>query len=133
MYLMENAGRPSWWTKGGPKGLVNHGIPTKCQPTAINGKYGSNPGGCWACWGARESASAAAPTAACRTPQSRPGRNVSPVCFINCTNEYEGNIGFSFHPGSCGMLMCDGSAHMVSENISIGILYPMLTPRGTSR
>ena len=53
MYLMENAGRPNWWTQGGAGGLINHGVPTKCSPTAINGKYGSNPGGCWACWAAR--------------------------------------------------------------------------------
>ena len=53
-----------------------------------------------------------------------------PVCFLNCTNEYEANIGFSFHPGCVGILMCDGSAHMVNDNISIAIMYPMLTPRG---
>ena len=65
---------------------------------------------------------------------SYPGKSTAttliPICFVNCSNEYEVNIGFSFHPGCCGMLMCDGSAHMVSENISIAILYPFLTPRG---
>ncbi|HEX4069630.1 MAG TPA: DUF1559 domain-containing protein [Planctomycetaceae bacterium] len=130
MYLMENAGRPAWWTKGGPNGMVNHGIPTKCKPTSINGKYGSNPGGCWACWGARGVCVCGSTFCGLSVPAKSTKCHVVPVCFINCTNEYEGNVGFSFHPGCCGMLMCDGSARMVSENLSIGIMYPIITPRG---
>ena len=37
---------------------------------------------------------------------------------------------FSFHPGSAGMLMCDGSAHMISENVSVAVVHAFLTPRG---
>jgi prepilin-type N-terminal cleavage/methylation domain-containing protein len=130
MYLMENAGRPAWWTKGGTAGLVNHGVPTKCHPTAINGLYGSNPGGCWACWGARGVCVCGSSFCGLTVPAKSTPANVVPVCFINCSNEYEANIGFSFHPGCCGILMCDGSAHMMSENVSIAIMYPIITPRG---
>ncbi len=133
MYLMENAGRPNWWTKGGTGGLINHGIPTKCSPTALHGKYGSNPGGCWACWGARGVCVCGSSYCGLSYPAKSTVAHPVPVCFVNCTNEYEGNIGFSFHPGCVGMLMCDGSAHMLSESISLAVLYPMLTPRGASR
>ena len=37
---------------------------------------------------------------------------------------------FSFHPGTGGIVMCDGSAHMLSENMSIVILFNLLTFNG---
>jgi prepilin-type N-terminal cleavage/methylation domain-containing protein len=130
MYLMENAGRPAWWTKGGSGGLVNHGIPTQCHPTGIKGYYGSNPGGCWACWGARGLCPGGSTYCGLSKPAASTAAKVIPVCFVNCSNEADVSIGFSFHPGCCGILMCDGSAHMVSENISLGVLFPLITPRG---
>ena len=51
------------------------------------------------------------------------------VCFINCTNQAKMNL-YSFHPGSCGLAMCDGSAHMVSENIGTLPFCRMITYNG---
>lgn len=53
------------------------------------------------------------------------------ACAINCTNQAKANL-YSFHPGSCGFLMCDGSAHMVSENLSIITLCRLITFKGRS-
>jgi Protein of unknown function (DUF1559) len=44
-----------------------------------------------------------------------------PVCFINCINTWSNNW-YSFHPGSCGICLCDGSARMISENTSLTVL-----------
>jgi len=40
------------------------------------------------------------------------------VCFINCVNENSAGL-WSFHPGSAGIALDDGSARMISENISL--------------
>ena len=32
----------------------------------------------------------------------------TPVCFINCVNLWTANL-YSFHPGCCGINLCDGS------------------------
>ena len=130
IYNMENAGKPQWWTKGGPNGLVNHGIPTKCSKTPIKGYYGSNPGGCWACWRDRGSCPSGTTFCGMAKAAKSTASGIVPLCEINCTNEPSGNAGFSFHPGCCGMLMCDGSAHMVSENLSVGVLYALMTVHG---
>ena len=55
------------------------------------------------------------------------------VCIINCTNEWRRNYSFSFHPGSTGIAMCDGSAHMISENISIVVFEALATYRSGER
>jgi len=49
--------------------------------------------------------------------------------MINCTNESGFGL-YSFHPASCGLLMCDGSAHMVSENLSFTVFCRLLTYNG---
>ena len=51
------------------------------------------------------------------------------MCFINCTNEIYGGL-YSFHPGASGVVMADGSAHMISENISVTTFCRLLTARG---
>ena len=40
------------------------------------------------------------------------------------------NAIFSFHPGAGGVAMCDGSARMISENISIVTFVRLMTPHG---
>ena len=52
-----------------------------------------------------------------------------PVCIINCNNEEDGGL-YSFHPGSAGLLFCDGSAHMVSENLSATVFCRLVTYHG---
>ena len=54
----------------------------------------------------------------------------TPVCFFNCTNELGYNAVFSFHPGTGGVALCDGSARMLSEDISIVTFVALMTPRG---
>jgi Protein of unknown function (DUF1559) len=49
-----------------------------------------------------------------------------PVCFFNCTNEQTANAIYSFHPGTGGAAMCDGSVHFLSEDISL-IVFGALT------
>ena len=53
----------------------------------------------------------------------------TPVCMINCINVRSASY-YSFHPGSCGFAMCDGSARMISENISLTTLCRLMTYRG---
>ncbi len=51
---------------------------------------------------------------------------------INCMNQAQLNLD-SFHPGTCGLAMCDGSAHMVSENISLIVLCRLIRLKGHIR
>jgi prepilin-type N-terminal cleavage/methylation domain-containing protein len=119
LFCTEMAGRPDCWTRGGKKSL----------PTPIF-NYAFNSGGAWA------SPSAVAYVlgsdfSGLTTPSCFSSTNCSvPVCFINCTNEIGYNAIFSFHPGSGGVAMCDGSARMLSEDISIVVFGGLMTPRG---
>jgi prepilin-type N-terminal cleavage/methylation domain-containing protein len=130
MFLAEVAGRPNWWTRGGSNGLVNHGLPTKCAETAIKKWFGDNPGGCWACWENKGKCPSGSSFCGMSKPSSSSSHSVIPVCFLNCTNENGVNVGFSFHPGCVGMVMCDGSSHMISENLNVSIMHALMTPHG---
>jgi prepilin-type processing-associated H-X9-DG protein len=57
------------------------------------------------------------------------GPSSPPVCFINGTNQLDLGL-YSFHPGSCGFAFCDGSAHMVSENVGLVPFVRLITFRG---
>ena len=46
-----------------------------------------------------------------QTPGTRGG-----PCGINCSNEGQGGM-YSWHPGGCHALMCDGSVQFLSENM----------------
>jgi len=49
--------------------------------------------------------------------------------LINCTNVW--SLGwYSFHPGACGISLCDGSARMISENVSLTVLARLQSYRG---
>ncbi|HET6325288.1 MAG TPA: DUF1559 domain-containing protein [Planctomycetaceae bacterium] len=119
LFCTEMAGRPDCWTRGGKKTL----------PTPISG-FASNPGGAWASTNAFGyvigSDFSGLGTPSCFSSTNCP----MPVCFINCTNELGYNAMFSFHPGSGGVAMCDGSARLLSENISIVTFVALMTPRG---
>jgi len=134
IFCTEVSGRPNWWTKNsvtsGPNiqmGLINHGLPGPCNKTYIHQYTGlSMPGGCWACFSNGEEE-----VNGSTYDGHKPSTNGKvPVCVFNCTNEKQGNLIFSFHPGTGGLCMCDGSAHMLSENTSIVILFSMLTFKG---
>jgi len=130
----ELAGRPDLWIRGVKKiAAPPCATPPGCL-TQVNQGHGfgavpppSNAGGCWGCldnaynnlFGSTFTGGTATNTA---------GQNI-PVCFMNCTNQAKMNL-YSFHPGSCGLAMCDGSAHMVSENISVVTFCRLITFSG---
>jgi prepilin-type N-terminal cleavage/methylation domain-containing protein len=141
----ELAGRPDLWQKGVKK--IAKSVPcggnlfTGVVPAITSGGSGakllnSNPGGCWACldnawnyqWGSTYDGTQFAPGAWNGTGPA----NGSTACAINCTNEMWAGL-YSFHPGSCGLAMCDGSARMVSENISIVTYCRLITWRGGAK
>jgi len=120
MMLSELAGRPDLWVRG-----VKKVVPC-CMPTnACNTHEQFNWGGCWACFNNAFFIMAGS---------SFDGKHSyvaagQPVCLINCVNTWSANY-YSFHPGSCGFAMCDGSARMISENCSITTMCRLMTYRG---
>ncbi|MEK6238760.1 MAG: DUF1559 domain-containing protein [Planctomycetales bacterium] len=48
-------------------------------------------------------------------------------CVINCTNH---NEPYSFHPDGMNIVMGDGSAHFISESISVEVFVKMITYKG---
>jgi prepilin-type N-terminal cleavage/methylation domain-containing protein len=120
IYCTEVAGKPDSWVRGGKRPL----------PTAIHG-FNPNPGGSWTSEHiADEDMDGSDFTGLTSGNCGSPTSCASPICFFNCSNEKGANGVFSFHPGSGGVLMLDGSAHMLSENISVLVFGALLTPRG---
>jgi prepilin-type N-terminal cleavage/methylation domain-containing protein/prepilin-type processing-associated H-X9-DG protein len=138
--VAELAGRPQMWMRGkrmdGGSCVYGAGLPK----FAWEGFIGNNYGGCWSCLqnafmtieGSNFSGtyiSGFQPTSQnvpYGPPVAAPG---SPLCLINCVNLWSVNY-YSFHPGSCNFLFCDGSVHSLSENISINTMARLLTYRG---
>jgi prepilin-type N-terminal cleavage/methylation domain-containing protein len=145
IFVGELAGRPDLWQRGVKK--IAKSVPcggnlfTGVVPGITSGGSGakllnSNPGGCWACldnawnyqWGSTYDGTQFAPGAWNGTGPA----SGSTACAINCTNEMWAGL-YSFHPGSCGLAMCDGSARMVSENMSIITYCRLITWRGGAK
>jgi Protein of unknown function (DUF1559) len=123
IYAVELAGRPDLWQRG-----VKTSV---CKNLALCGSKGTKPdrktnyGGCWMCLDNGSSWMQGSNFAgtSLHIPKGQP------VCMVNCVNEVDSGI-YSFHPGSAGILLCDGSAHMISENISTTTFCRMVTIRG---
>lgn len=123
IFCTEHAGQPNLWIRG-----INKGVPTQANPTPRYGLWGSNPGGCWGCLNLFLTWYQGSLFDGTPGPNTNPG---PPICFFNCTNEGGGvNPVYSFHPGSGGIANCDGSVHMVSENIGVIVFCNMMTFRG---
>lgn len=123
----EMAGKPDYWIRGkkvGAKGTCFLPLtgqahsPFDCFTT-------NNPGGSWASF-----YNASHWIVGSNFTGLAPAGHGNPTCFFNCTNEDNVNAVFSFHPGSGGVLMADGSAHMVSENISVAVFVKMINFKG---
>jgi prepilin-type N-terminal cleavage/methylation domain-containing protein len=122
IFCAELAGRPDLWQRGVKKTAANF---APWPPFEGGITIPANFGGCWGCmdngwnqvWGSSFDG-------------TQPS-NGATACIINCTNQAKLGL-YSFHPGSCGLLMCDGSAHMVSENISLVTFCRLLTFMGHS-
>jgi prepilin-type processing-associated H-X9-DG protein len=89
------------------------------------GYWDTNPGGCWGCW----NNALHTITGSNYTGTGTTG-GAAPTCFFNCTNENGVNALYSFHPGAGGVAMCDGSARMISENISAVVFSRLLSYHG---
>jgi prepilin-type N-terminal cleavage/methylation domain-containing protein len=124
IFSTEMAGRPNLRIRG-----VNKGVPSNSSPGPITGINQGNPGGCWACYFNAESDTwyTGSLFDGTKGPNTFPS---PPICFFNCTNEATGNVIYSFHPGSGGVAMCDGSAHMLSDGISVVVFCNMMSFRG---
>jgi prepilin-type N-terminal cleavage/methylation domain-containing protein len=130
IFCGELAGRPDLWVRG-----VKKIAKCACQggnlvPVTPVGGFGTqappaNAGGCWSCLDNAYSQLYGSTFSGATAPTT----GMAPVCFINCTNQAKMNL-YSFHPGACGLAMCDGSAHMVSENIGTLPFCRMITFSG---
>jgi prepilin-type N-terminal cleavage/methylation domain-containing protein len=129
IFCAELSGRPDLWQRG-KKVIAARPPAGNIAPWAAGIQWNNNFGGCWACFdngfaqlfGSTFNGTAAAPS---------PGSLATPACFINCTNQAKLGL-YSFHPGTCGLAMCDGSAHMVSENVSVLVFCRLITFHGHS-
>jgi hypothetical protein len=118
--LVEAAGRPDLWMRG-----VKKRVPQDLPP----GTFGLNWGGCWACF----DNGYAGGVLGSSFDGTLSGVNFAPagtpVCFINCINLWTSGL-YSFHPACCGVNMCDGSARMISEDISVTTFLRLYTYQG---
>jgi prepilin-type N-terminal cleavage/methylation domain-containing protein len=128
----EISGKPDLWQRGVK--IASAGCIKSCElvwKSCATTKYSgvanakSNPGGCWACFeNAFNNIRGSSFTGAAQAAAG------APVCFFNCTNEKYCNAVYSFHPGSGGVAMADGSVHFLSEDISAYVFCNMITPNG---
>jgi prepilin-type N-terminal cleavage/methylation domain-containing protein len=115
LMFAEQAGRPDIWIKG----------VKQSQTAAALFGMASNWGGCWACFDNVFQVITGSNTAGHGFVYT-PG---APVCVINCVNRWSKNY-YSFHPGTCGVCLCDGSARMISENVSLTVICRLISYRG---
>jgi prepilin-type N-terminal cleavage/methylation domain-containing protein len=124
----ELAGLPDLWHRGVKVPLTIENT-FFAEFAGFPGVVGNNGGGCWACVeNAVNELSGTDFTGVNNAPVEK-APVFTPVCIMNCSNEASGGL-YSFHPGSCGLLMADGSAHMVSENMSVTIFCRLVSRNG---
>jgi prepilin-type N-terminal cleavage/methylation domain-containing protein len=115
----ELAGRPDYWIRG-----VKHTAADEHANLTIGSK--GNPGGCWACIDSAFQEFEGSGFQGTFNASVDAGIG---VCFLNCTNVWSINW-YSFHPGSVGLALCDGSARQISENTSLTVLCRLQSYRG---
>ena len=123
----ELAGAPDLWVRGVKQSgryswiRCNQGACPCCAYVV------SNPGGCWGCF---KNASNYVNGSSFTGMSKVAGATPALCCIINCTNEASQNFCYSFHPGSAGVAMADGSSHQISENISLVTFCNLESYRG---
>jgi prepilin-type N-terminal cleavage/methylation domain-containing protein len=116
----ELAGRPDLWIRG----------VKQASPSAVLGpRQQYNWGGCWACIDNTFQIMIGSGFQGIPLPSGAQAHSGTPVCFLNCINTWSLNW-YSFHPGSVGIALCDGSARMISENTSLTVLARMQSYKG---
>jgi prepilin-type N-terminal cleavage/methylation domain-containing protein len=121
----ENAGKPDLWIRGVKQTMSKcHESPWWLAACGI-GYWDTNPGGCWGCWN-----NALHTITGSNFAGTAPSGGLAPTCFFNCTNENGVNAIYSFHPGTGGVAMCDGSARMISEDMSAVVFSRLLSYHG---
>jgi len=118
IFCAELAARPDVWQRGVKVTTAQLSNGSGSWPAS--GLPQQNWGGCWSCImngynpmsGSNFAGNGQSTQTAC--------------CVINCTNQIGMGL-YAFHPGSVGMAMCDGSAHMVSENLSLVVFVRLIT------
>jgi Protein of unknown function (DUF1559) len=127
IFCAELAGRPDLWVRGVKKiaqpCICGHGPGNLVAVEDGGSPPPANAGGCWGCLDNAYNQVFGSTFAGGTV------FNPAAVCFINCTNQAKMGL-YSFHPGSCGLAMCDGSVHMVSENLSVLVFCRLLTYAG---
>lgn len=112
MLVVEDAGRPEYWTRGGRRRGSND---NHCDSADV--KDGIVSGGAWA---------------DPRNDIPLHGFNFDGLrcpgdCAINCTNN---NEAFSFHPAGAQLVLLDGSAHLLTDSTPIAIYAALVTRNG---
>jgi len=126
LLFAEMAGKPDLWIRGVKTAMSScHPSPVEASRGGTRGYAITNPGGCWACPNTGMHFTLGSDFTGTFLPTGG-----APTCFFNCTNENNCNAIYSFHPGSGGVVMCDGSAHMLSENISVTVFMKMVSFNG---
>jgi hypothetical protein len=128
----EAAGAPDFWLRGKKWTRAQIGAPVASgglgdSATGPGNVPPFNWGGCWACTDNVFITNGG--TNLQGIPFPYVFNSGAPVCFINCIN-VAGLNWYSFHPGSTGVAMCDGSARMISENTSLTVLCRIMSYRG---
>jgi prepilin-type N-terminal cleavage/methylation domain-containing protein len=121
----ELAGHPDLWQRGVKKIAAAPPAGNLAQGGICPFPTNANWGGCWGCLG---NAFENLYGSTFDGTQFSAGKT-SGACFMNCTNQSWMGL-YAFHPGSCGLLMCDGSAHMVSENMSLVVFCRLISFAG---
>lgn len=111
--LAELAGRNSLWRKG--KKISDHNATATTFPD-VKGTYGGmwNEYSNWENWNAGS---------------LYDGTGGKGPCIINCTNASGGGM-YSFHPGSCTILMGDGAARSLGDNTAGLVIGRLITAQG---
>jgi len=121
----ELAGRPDFWIRGTK--YANAGATGEATGP---GTIQHNPGGCWSCFNSAFQEFGGSGYGLHPWPLAAAAKTGTPICFINCANEWSANW-YSFHPGSVGIALADGSARMISENTSLTVLCRLMTYKGS--